>query len=424
MSIEVIISEDKKGSSKSNLYFFKKYFLFYVLVIALGTSFFVGYTAGKKQARPTQASQEQKSGAVLNTPQERPDYISKDVDFELFQDVWQRIKKEYVDKNVPDTKLFYGALSGIVASVGDPYTVFLDPDTAKKFQESLSGSFDGIGAEIGMKKEQIVVMAPLPDTPAERAGLRSGDMIIQIDKKSTSGFSLDQAVTKIRGKRGTTVTLTIYREGEKKERDIPIVRDTIQVKSVTWNMKGSIAYIKVSHFNEDTESAFADAVRGALAKKPKGLILDLRNNPGGFLDTAVQMASYWVDGETVVIEKYDENKKDEYKGRVSALLKDMPTIVLVNQGSASASEIVSGALQDYGKAKLVGKKTFGKGSVQDLQRLKDGSALKITVAKWLTPKGRMINELGIDPDVEVDIKEEDITAKRDPQLNKALELLK
>lgn len=423
MSIEVIISEDTKNTQKNKWYFFKKYFLLYVLVIALGTSFFVGYTAGKKQSQ-AQNAQEQKSGAVLNAPDERPDYISKDVDFDLFKDVWQRMKKEYVDKNVPDTKLFYGALSGIVASVGDPYTVFLDPDTAKKFEESLSGSFEGIGAEIGMKKEQIVIMAPLPDTPAEHAGLRSGDMILKIDNKSTTGMSLDQAVTKIRGKGGTTVTLTIYREGEKKERDIAIIRDTIQVKSVTWSMKGSIAYVRVSHFNEDTESGFADSIRAALAKKPKGLILDLRNNPGGFLDTAVQMAGYWVDGETVVVEKYDEQRKDEYKGHVSALLKNMPTVVLVNQGSASASEIVSGALQDYGKAKLVGKKTFGKGSVQDLQRLKDGSALKVTVAKWLTPKGRMINELGIKPDVEVDIKDEDITAKKDPQLDKALEMLK
>lgn len=423
MSIEVIISQDSQKQNKGNWYFFKKYFLLYVLVIALGTSFFIGYTAGKKQAQPPKI-QSQKEGKILNTPQERPDYISKDVDFDLFRDVWERVKKEYVDKDVSDTKLFYGALSGIVASVGDPYTVFLDPDTAKKFEESLSGSFEGIGAEIGMKKEQIVIMAPLPDTPAERAGLRSGDMILQIDKKSTTGMTLDQAVTKIRGKRSTTVTLTIYREGEKKERDVAIVRDTIQVKSVVWSMKGSVAYVKVSHFNEDTESAFADAVRQALVKKPKGMILDLRNNPGGFLDTAVQMASYWVDGETVVVEKYDETKKDEYKGRVSALLKDMPTIVLVNQGSASASEIVSGALQDYGKARLVGKKTFGKGSVQDLQRLKDGSALKITVAKWLTPKGRMINELGIDPDIEVDIKDEDIVAGKDPQLDKALELLK
>lgn len=423
MSIEVIISENKKKKPKNPVYFIKKYFLFYILVLALGTSFFIGYTAGKKQAQPP-LSAEQKGGFILNTPEEHPEYISRDVDFDLFQDVWQRMKKNYVDKNIPDTKLFYGALSGIVASVGDPYTVFLDPDTAKKFEESLSGSFDGIGAEIGMKKEQIVIMAPLPDTPAERAGLRPGDIILQIDKKSTTGMLIDQAVTKIRGKRGTPVLLTIYREGEKKERDVTIVRDTIQIKSVTWSMKGSVAYIRVSHFNEDTESGFASSIRAALVKKPKGIILDLRNNPGGFLDTAIQMAGYWVDGETVVIEKYDEQKKDEYKGRVQALLKDMPTVVLVNQGSASASEIVSGALQDYGKAKLVGKKTFGKGSVQDLQRLKDGSALKVTVAKWLTPKGRMINELGINPDIEIDIKDEDIAAKKDPQLEKALEILK
>lgn len=417
MSIQVIMSDDQTRPPKNAWYYFKKYFLLYLVVIGLGGSFVVGYTAGKD-------ANNNSVNAPITVPKTTlPQGVSKDVDFNLFWDVWQRVKKDYVDKSISDKDLFYGALSGIVASVDDPYTVFLDPETTKKFEESLSGSFDGIGAEIGKKNEQIVIMAPLPDTPAERAGLKTKDMILAIDKKTTAGITLDEAVIRIRGKKGTSVTLTIYREGEKKERDVSIMRDTIQIKSVVWNMKKDIAYVKVSHFNEDTESTFGVAIREAMAKKPKGFILDLRNNPGGFLDTAVEMASYWVNGKTIVVEKYNEKKQDSYTGHAPAFLKDMPTIVLVNEGSASASEIVAGALQDYGKATIIGKKTFGKGSVQDLQRLRDGSAIKITVAKWYTPNGKNINEEGIKPDREVSQSEDDDN-KDDLQLNAALELLR
>lgn len=416
MSIQVIMSDDRTSRPKNAWHYFKKYFLLYLVVIGLGSSFVIGYTAGKDaKYGPTDT--------VVLPKVTTPSSVSKEVDFNLFWDVWQRVKKDFVEKDVSDKELFYGALSGIVASVDDPYTVFLDPDTTKKFEESLSGSFDGIGAEIGKKNEQIVIMAALPDTPAERAGLKPQDMILAVEGKTTAGTTLDEVVTRIRGKKGTSVVLTIYREGEKKERDVSIVRDTIQIKSVVWNMKKDVGYIKVSHFNEDTEGAFGMAVREVVTKKPKGLVLDLRNNPGGFLETAVEMASYWVDGKTIVIEKYDEKKQDSYVGHAAALLKDIPTVVLVNEGSASASEIVAGALQDYGKAAIMGKKTFGKGSVQDLQRLRDGSAIKITVAKWYTPKGKNINEEGIKPDHEVN-QSEDEKNKDDLQLNAALELLR
>lgn len=404
---------------------FRNNFLLYFLGAAVIGSFFLGYGIGQKNKPAPSVSENREGGTLRDTDKPLPKYLSKDVDFDLFWDVWKRVKKEYIEKDTPDTKLFYGALEGIVGALDDPHSVFLDPETSKKFDDSLSGSFEGIGAEIGMKKKQLQVVAPLPDSPAERASLRSGDKILAIDKKSTAGISVDEAVNRIRGKGGTTVTLTIFRDSEKKERDVSIVRDTISVASVTWKMKdGQIAEIKISHFNQDTEGRFRDAVKEIVRKRAKGVVLDMRNNPGGYLDTAVQVAGYWVDGKTVVIEEYGDKKKDEYTARTRPLLADIPTVVLVNEGSASASEIVAGALQDYKKATLVGAKTFGKGSVQDLQHLKDGSSLKLTIARWLTPSGRSINDNGIEPDVAVELSDEDFEKKKDPQMDKALQILK
>ncbi|MDP2656738.1 MAG: S41 family peptidase [bacterium] len=351
-----------------------------------------------------------------------PDYLSKDVNFQLFWDVWRLVKKESVTKDTPDIKLFYGALSGVVSALDDPYSVYFDPDMHKKFNEDLSGSFEGIGAEIGIKDDQLIIVTPLAGNPAEKAGILAGDKIIEVDGKSTVGMSVDEAVDLIRGVKGTTVTLTLFRDGDVDTQKIEITRDTITIDSVTWEMKdNNIAYIKVSHFNRDTEGNFAKAVDEALAKKPKGVILDLRNNPGGFLDTAIQMAGYWIDGKPVVTEKYSDEKQDVYKARSTAKFDGIKTMVLVNEGSASASEIVAGALQDYKVATLVGMKTFGKGSVQDIRELSDGSAVKLTIAKWLTPEGRSINKEGIAPDIEVKITQADRDAKNDPQLDRAIE---
>lgn len=398
----------------------------FALVVGISVSFAVGYYYGTKSSVPVELSQqEQKQGELLAKDKPVPAYLSKDVDFSLLWDVWKRVKKDYIVKDAADTKLFYGALAGVVSSLGDPYSVFFDPETSKKFDESLAGSFEGIGAEIGMKKNQLVIVAPLPGSPAEKAGLRSGDMIASINKKDTTGMAVDVAVNLIRGKKGTTVALTLYREGEKKVRDVVITRDMIKIASVTSKFRDDgIAVIKISHFNQDTEGAFKDAVTQVLSKRSNGIILDMRNNPGGYLDTAVQIAGYWVDGKTVVIEQYNDKKQDTYNARVRAAFSDIPTVVLVNEGSASASEIVAGALQDYDKATLVGKKTFGKGSVQDLQHLKDGSSIKLTIAKWLTPKGRSINEEGIKPDIEVTMSDSDYEKNKDPQFDKALEILR
>ncbi|MDP2736203.1 MAG: S41 family peptidase [bacterium] len=351
--------------------------------------------------------------------------LTQDVDFNLFWDVWDELKDKYVDKNKLDDKtMFYGAIRGMVESIGDPYTVFMEPKVAKEFSDDLAGTFEGIGAEIGKKDNIITIVAPLADMPAEKAGLQSGDKIYGINGESTVGLAIDEAVSKIRGPKGTEVTLTIFREGFEKTEDFKIIRQTILVKSIRTKMSDDkIFTITITNFNDDTNELFKKAAAEAVEKNPKGIILDLRNNPGGYLETAIDVASEWIDQGVVVTEQFSQEKKNEYLHRGRARLKDFPTVVLVNQGSASASEIVSGALKDNGKATIVGMKTFGKGSVQTLQELKDGSSVKITVAKWLTPDGYNINHEGIAPDIEVDLTLEDYNKNIDPQMDKAVEIL-
>lgn len=322
----------------------------------------------------------------------------KDVNFNLYWDVWNKLQERYIGKPVPDADLFYGSLEGLVASVGDPYTMFLRPQKAERFNQDLSGSFSGIGAELGMKKDFIVIVAPLPDSPAERAGLKAGDKILVVDGKDTYGWTLDEAVNKIRGKKGTAITLIILSNGASAPREVVITRDVIKVKSVKWEMKDKIAYIKISSFNEDTAELFDQSIRDLIVKNPRAFVIDLRNNPGGFLDTAVRVASEWIPKGTIVTEKFSDGTEETYVSNGKHRLENFKTYVMVNGGSASASEILAGALQDYGKAVVVGEKTFGKGSVQDYEQLPDGSGLKITVAEWLTPKGRQINNNGIEPD--------------------------
>lgn len=391
-------------------------------LIALGIAFGGGVFLGGRSSNASGA--DVFDGKVTN----KPGRITRgtDIDFNLFWDVWDTVKKEYVDTDkLTEKKLFYGALEGLVHATDDPYSVFMNPDEAQDFQQDLAGTFEGIGAEIGFRNEVITIMAPIEDMPAMKAGVRAGDQIYKIDGASTANFSLEDAIKKIRGPKGTTVTLTLLRAKEPKPIDITITRDTVIVKSIktSWIEKDQIFVIKVFNFNDDTKTLFNQAVNEALSKKPKGLILDLRNNPGGYLETAVAMASAWVSEGSIVIEQFGDNRKIEHSALGNAPLVDMPTVVLVNQGSASASEIVAGALKDYAKATLVGEKTFGKGSVQVLRNLSDGSVVKVTTAKWLTPKGSYIHEKGIEPDIMVERTTEDRAADKDPQLDRAVEQL-
>ena len=402
--------------------FLFKYVTGYAVVILLIASFLAGLVLGGRQGE--ERVEKRYSGGEVKVGDELPEYLTEDVDFDLFWEVWNLVKNNYVHQPVPDTKLFYGALAGIVSATDDPYSVFLDPEMTKKFQEDMQGTFEGIGAEIGIKQNQLTIIAPLPGTPAEKSGLMAGDKIIKIDGQDTFDISLDYAVSIIRGDKGTEVVLNIWRDGWEKPQDIGITRGKIEVSSVTWEMKEDIAYIDITHFNQDTADKFSQAINELIMQNPKGVILDLRNNPGGFLEAAVEVASEWVEKDIVVLERAQD---EEYKSLMSkglARLQNLKTVVLVNEGSASASEILAGALQDYDKAVIVGEKTFGKGSVQSLEGLKDGSAVKITIAEWLTPKKRLIDEEGIAPDVEISLTREDYEANRDPQLDKAIELIK
>lgn len=351
--------------------------------------------------------------------------LSQDIDFDLFWQTWDALTRNYVDKDeLNEKQMFYGALRGMVSSLGDPYTVFMDPKISQDFSDDLAGTFEGIGAEIGIKNDVLTIIAPLPDMPAEKAGLKAGDKVLFIDDKTTMGIFIDEAVNLIRGPKGTEVKLSVSREGEDSILDINIKRGKIIVKSIRTEMRGDDIYVlRIINFNDDTEQLFNQAVSEIIKNDPKGIILDLRNNPGGYLDTAIEVASEWVEDGVVVVEQYNDKKKFEHLARGRARLKDFSTIVLVNEGSASASEIVSGALQDYDKAKIIGMHTFGKGSVQTLTNLNDGSSIKITVAKWLTPEGRSINDEGILPDLEVDLTREDYENNQDPQIKKAIELL-
>ena len=365
---------------------------------------------------------------VQNTTSELADLFgnNEEVDIDLFREVWDVLHEEYLDKNnINDQDLFYGAIAGMVNALGDPHSLFFDPEITDEFTQELQGSFEGIGAEIGNKDGFLVIIAPLADTPADKAGLRPGDKILAIDGDHASGISVDKAVNLIRGEKGTEVILTILSEDEVTTKDITITRGKIDIPSVIYTLEDDIAIIEITHFNSDTENRFDKTVQKVLNDNPRGIILDLRNNPGGYLDTSVQIASHWLEPNTVVVrETFSDKRNDkDYRASNKASIAQFKTVVLVNQGSASASEIVAGALQDYDLAELVGYTTFGKGSVQTLIPMNDGSSVKITVAKWLTPNGRTIEEEGIIPDYEVDYTFEDYNQDIDPQLDKAKELI-
>ncbi len=349
---------------------------------------------------------------------------SPTINFNLYWQVWNTLKTNYVNKNqVTNQKLFYGSLKGMAQSTGDPYTVFMTPKEAQRFSDDLAGTFQGIGAEVGIRNGITTIIAPLDGTPAKRAGLQAGDKIYAVNGQPTLGMTIDALVNKIRGPKGTKVTLTIIRQDEKPQK-IVITRSVIQVKSVKTTLRpDGILVIRVSNFNNDTEGLFEQAVNLAVQKQPKGIILDLRNNPGGYLQTAVDMASEWIKAGPIVAEEFNNNRRNEYPSNGRARLQNFPTVVLVNGGSASASEILAGALRDYKKATLVGETTYGKGSVQVLDNLPNGAELKVTVAHWLTPAGDFINKKGLKPNIVVKMTQADVNNNRDPQFTKAIQIL-
>jgi len=386
-----------------------------VAVITGGAAFYIGYTKGVERPQNIIVK------GITNIG-------DKDVtaDFGVFWQAWKLIKNEHVNgAKVSDSSLVYGSISGMVNALDDPNTVFFPPEDAKKFEEDVRGSFGGIGAEIGMRDGQLIVVAPLKDSPADQIGLKSGDNILAVDGQSTGKLNVMEAVKIIRGPVDKPVTLTIFRKGWDKSRDFDIVRKVIQIPTLkTEIINGNIAHIELFSFNANAAVKFYKSILQLSLSNSEGIVLDLRNDPGGFLEVAVDLAGWFLDrGSVVVTEEFRSGEKRVFRTSGNEVLKNFPVVVLINGGSASASEILAGALRDQRGTPLVGVKSFGKGSVQELKQLKDNSSLKLTVAKWLLPSGNVIEKKGLEPDYKVEITQKDIDENRDPQLDKAVEVL-
>ena len=423
----------------------------FIVIILIIVSGFGGYFAGKH--RVNVSWEKYRPSVSVQNLEAVPPPADTGFDFKLFWDVFERVRNQYIGRGELDlNKMYYGAISGMVASLGDPYTVFLPPQQNKEAKEELAGHFDGIGAQLGVKDKKIIVIAPLSDTPAEKAGIKPGDWILQVDGKDTINWTLPEAVSKIRGQRGTKVKLLILHENEQKPVEIEVARDMIVIKSVEWKQETApqtaqsqpqgqdqligkeqrngkrVAVVKLSRFGEGTDEEWQKAVTEIIKFKQEnpetfgGIVLDLRNNPGGFLNGAVFIASEFLTEGTIVIQEKASGERQNFTVNRLGRLTQEPLVALINKGSASASEIVAGALQDYKRAKLVGEKSFGKGTIQEAQDLAEGAGLHITTAKWLTPNGRWVNELeGLTPDVEV--KMDESKPDIDQQLDRAVEEL-
>lgn len=408
----------------------KKYILLAVLLVAV---FGLGAVVGQSGILPFKIIPVEIPGVGLQeTPPETFQIINKEsgkpkeIDFSRFWDVWQKVEETYATrKHLDSQKMVYGAIAGMVKSLGDPYTVFFEPQEAKRFEEDSKGSFEGIGAEIGIKKGVLTVIAPLEETPAKRAGLMAGDKILKINDTITADLTIEEAVRLIRGPKGTEVVLTISRDAWVETKEIKIVRNVIKAPILKLEFKGDFAYLRLYQFTENSLEEFTKAAGTILASPAKGIILDLRNNPGGYLDRAVDIAGWFLaQGQVVAMEDFGNGQKETFYSAGPAKLAEYKTVILVNQGSASASEILAGALKENRGLKLIGEKTYGKGSVQQLFDFSDGSSLKVTVAKWLTPNGRSISDEGLEADIKVELKAEDLEKNLDPQLDKAIEALK
>lgn len=353
------------------------------------------------------------------------------VDLTEFWHVWNLLDEKFVTSStstpLTDKEKVHGAIEGLVRAFGDPYTVYFPPEDAEMFEADIKGNFSGVGMEVGMRDDVITVIAPLPDSPAEKAGLIAGDIIVRINGESTEGVSVDEAVQRIRGEKGTEVKFAIFRKGEEGFRDITVVRDTITIPTSKTEVRGDVFIISLYSFNAISEMEMQKALREYVKSGKSKLVLDLRGNPGGYLQSAVSIASYFLPmGKTVVRESYGGGKEEDvYRSSGKELGTHAPKkfAVLVDGGSASASEILAGALQEHKVATIIGAQTFGKGSVQELVTLDDGSSLKVTVARWLTPNGTSISLAGLTPDIVVERTPEDRTAGKDPQLDAALEFL-
>ncbi len=388
-----------------------------IIFLVVGGSFRLGYVSGSKGY-----TVDAKKFLVVN----KADAPQK-VDYDLLWQALKIVQDKYIDKeNIDQTKVLYGAIHGAISAAGDQYTEFFDPESYAGFKRDLQGSFSGIGAEITAVDGNIQVVAPLDGSPAQQSGIRAKDYILKIDDVSTGGMTSADAAEKIRGPEGTQVKLNIIREGLTAPIDITITRAKIEIKSVKLEYKEYqgkyIAVVSILRFGDDTKDLFNSAVQDIVKKNPAGIVLDLRNDPGGYLETSVDVASKWLEkGKLIVSEEHSSGENITYNSSGDNRLGNIKTVILVNGGSASASEILAGALKDNGKAVLIGEKTFGKGSVQELVPLGTDMAVKVTIAKWITPSGKNLNKNGLDPDIKVLLTSADIDAKKDPQMDTALQ---
>ncbi len=400
----------------------KKNFILIAVLLGLVT-FAAGFEVGNfySQNNSTTPAEEVDS-SILEASE-----ISKNLDIRTFDEVWKTTEKKFIDvEKLNPEDMLYGAMKGVVESLGDPHSEFLNPQESEEFLDSLSGNLTGIGAEVGIRDEILTIVSPLRGSPAEKAGLLPGDKVFKINDEIASDYTLFEAVKKIRGEVGTEVKLTIFRGEEMKSREILITRDFIEIESVVSEVReDGIAIVTIATFSDDTTEEFEKILADLALQNPEGMILDLRFNGGGFLDSAIEVTSKLLESGNVVT--IHERGKADQTIAVSgaALLPQVPLVVLINEGSASSSEIVAGALQDNARAVLMGEKSFGKGTVQELiSNFRDGSTLRITVAKWFTPSGHDVNKEGIEPDFTVEMQLEDYFSDKDPQLDAAIEFLK
>ena len=412
----------------------KRIRLGFTLFVVIIISYFIGFSSGKDAVPP-----ENLIATVANKTLDKPE----SVDFSAFWTAWNVINQKYAGTTTPDQDRVYGAIEGMTASLGDPYTVFFPPEESKIFQSEIAGNFEGVGMEVGIKDGKLVVVSPIKDSPAEKAGVRAGDFIMMIDGKESLSMPTDKAVKLIRGKAGTNVKLTLVREGAKNPVEITITRATIDLPTVKTTTKTELSgtdgasdgaglrkdgifVISLYSFSANSANLFRNALKEFINSGSHKLILDLRGNPGGYLEAAVDMASWFLpSGKVVVREEFGKNREERiYRSKGYNIFSDkLRVVILVDGGSASASEILAGALSENGVAKLVGEKTFGKGSVQELVNITSNTSLKVTIAKWLTPNGHSISEQGIVPDYVVEVMSEDVKNKKDRQMEKAVELL-
>jgi len=401
-------------------------------LLIVGGAFFTGFGAGALLGplSPAASSADFKPPIQLPAPTATPTVSLEPSEeeaeaFDLFWEVWHILEEQYYG-DLPDEKgMTYGAIQGVLETLDDEYTAFSDPEVARILREDMSGSFEGIGAFVRMREDgRLMIVAPMEGQPAEAAGLRAGDVVLEADGLSLEGMNIYEAIQHIRGPEGTVVRLKVLREGVAEPFIVEVERAEIPMPTVEAEIRDDgLAYVRLYDFNSQANARLKEALEEVLDQGPRGLIFDLRNNPGGFLNEAVDVASQFIAEGTILVERFSDSTEQVYEAGPGGLALEVPMVVLVNAGSASASEIVAGALQDTGRATLIGETTFGKGSVQLVHSLRDGSELRVTIARWFTPDDRLIHGQGLEPDIVVEMTPEDMDADRDPQLDRAVEFL-